>query len=76
MKASASASEEDRELVRNARGTIFYGTPHAGTGMANLSTVAKYLFFPTAELQELEEGSPQLAELNSSFKVRLRFNFL
>ena len=67
---SSAASDADRELVANARGVLFYGTPHAGTAMANLGSAAKYLFFPTAEVRELETGSPQLEELNSSFKVR------
>ena len=67
---SSAASDADRELVANARGVLFYGTPHAGTAMANLGSAAKYLFFPTAEVRELETGSPQLEDLNSSFKVR------
>ena len=66
---SSAASDADRELVANARGVLFYGTPHAGTAMANLGSAAKYLFFPTAEVRELEKGAPQLEELNSSFKV-------
>ena len=71
--AAAATSDADRELVANARGVCFYGTPHAGTAMANLGSAAKYLFFPTAEVRELEAGSPQLEELNSSFKVRSVF---
>ena len=66
---SSAASDADRELVANARGVLFYGTPHAGTAVANLGSAAKYLFFPTAEVRELEKGAPQLEELNSSFKV-------
>ena len=67
-QASASGREEDAEFVNNTRGVIFFGTPHAGSQVANLNTYTKYLFFPTTEVQELEAGSPQLADLQQSFQ--------
>ncbi len=65
--AEDSDSEADRLLADNARGVVFYSTPHLGSRVAKLNAYSKYLFFPSTEVQDLEAGSPQLADLHCNF---------
>ena len=47
---------------------IFYGTPHKGSPLANLTTNLFYITFPTIEVQELSSSNIQyLEELNKHF---------
>lgn len=65
--ASHSAKAQDQGFVSNTKGIVFYSTPHAGSMMAKLKSYTKYVFFPTAEVQDLEFGSKQLKALHDSF---------
>ena len=46
---------------------MFFSTPHLGTNVARLNSPTKFLFFPSTEVCELEEDSPQLVDLNQNF---------
>lgn len=60
-------AEQDHEFVRNTKGMMFYSTPHLGSGVAKLNSPTKFLFFPSTEVCDLEEDSPQLTDLNQNF---------
>ena len=46
---------------------MFFSTPHLGTSVARLNSPTKFLFFPSTEVCDLEEDSPQLIDLNQNF---------
>ncbi len=66
-RARESEDEAERAVASNTRGVVFYSTPHLGSRVAKLNSYSKYLFFPTTEVQDLEAGSPQLADLHHTF---------
>jgi len=70
MLVSAQNSDNTnlQNFAKNAKGVIFYSTPHEGTHIAKMNSVIKYFFFPTVEVQELEMDSPSLIDLNACFK--------
>ena len=61
-------AEQDHDLVDNAKGMMFFGTPHLGSSVAKLNSATKFFFFPSTEVNDLEENSPQLVDLNQNFK--------
>jgi len=68
LVTSAASSDPDvLSLARQCRGIVFYGTPHLGSHIAKLNTYAKYLFFPSTEVVDLEAGSPRLVDLHLAF---------
>jgi len=68
VEAKMSEDPEKRMFADNTKGVVFYGTPHQGSRIAKLNSLSKYVFFPSVEVQELEMGSPALADLNNDFK--------
>ena len=50
------------------QGVVFYSTPHAGSEIARMNPVLKYIVFPSIEVQELEMDHPDLHILNDYFK--------
>jgi len=60
-------AEQDHDFVKNTKGMMFYSTPHLGSSVAKLNSPTKFLFFPTTEVCDLEENSPQLLDLNQNF---------
>ena len=58
---------QDHDFVKNTKGMMFYSTPHLGSSVAKLNSPTKFLFFPTTEVCDLEENSPQLLDLNQNF---------
>ena len=46
---------------------MFFSTPHLGTSVARLNSPTKFLFFPSTEVCDLEQDSPQLIDLNQNF---------
>ncbi|KAG1680847.1 Protein SERAC1 [Nymphon striatum] len=73
--AAAPMGTSESNVFWNSSGIVFYSVPHNGTSMATkLSTQAQYIFFPSAELKELQHGSQQLKELHEAFKEKLKMN--
>ena len=60
-------AEQDYDFVKNTKGFMFLSTPHLGTSVAKLNYTTKFLFFPSTEVCDLEEDSPQLVDLNQNF---------
>ena len=60
-------AQQDHDFVKNTKGFMFFSTPHLGTNVARLNSPTKFLFFPSTEVCELEEDSPQLVDLNQNF---------
>ncbi|XP_056641518.1 protein SERAC1 isoform X1 [Diorhabda sublineata] len=56
-----------RNLCLNTKGVIFYSTPHNGSRLANLNQATALLLWPSVEVQELREHSPQLKKIHKRF---------
>ena len=52
----ADTDSRFREMKRNTIGVVFYSTPHHGSTLAKYSNQAKYMLFPSIEVQELDKG--------------------
>ena len=52
----ADSDPRFREMKRNTIGVIFYSTPHHGSSLAKYSNQAKYMLYPSIEVQELNKG--------------------
>ena len=52
----ADTDSRFREMKRNTIGVIFYSTPHHGSSLAKYSNQAKYMLYPSVEVQELDQG--------------------
>ena len=64
---SKAQAQQDHDFIKNTKGFMFFSTPHLGTNVARLNSPTKFLFFPSTEVCELEEDSPQLVDLNQNF---------
>ena len=64
---SQAQVQQDHDFIKNTKGFMFFSTPHLGTNVARLNSPTKFLFFPSTEVCELEEDSPQLVDLNQNF---------
>ncbi|CAL1526995.1 unnamed protein product [Lymnaea stagnalis] len=49
------------------RGVLFFSVPHHGSSVVDVMMYAKYLLFPSVEVQELHTSSPKLAALHETF---------
>lgn len=74
--AQQSGEEDLQNLVNNTKGFVLYSTPHFGTTAARLNAYTKRLVFPSTELQDLEAGSPHLAELHHKFLEIVKSNHM
>ncbi|EGI57699.1 Protein SERAC1 [Acromyrmex echinatior] len=54
-------------ICKNTKAILFYGTPHRGSHVAALKQTTQMLLWPTVEVQELREESPQLLKLHEEF---------
>ncbi|XP_011352205.1 protein SERAC1 isoform X2 [Ooceraea biroi] len=55
------------DICKNTKAILFYSTPHRGSHVAALKQTTQMLVWPTVEVQELREESPQLLKLNEEF---------
>ncbi|XP_076248337.1 protein SERAC1 [Calliopsis andreniformis] len=65
-------SGDKNNICKNTRGIIFYSTPHRGSRVAVLTQTTQMLVWPSVEVQELREESPQLLELHEEFLTMLK----
>jgi len=68
MLLLAQSNERFQSVAANTKGVVFYSTPHAGSEIARMNPVLKYIVFPSIEVQELEMDHPDLHILNDYFK--------
>ncbi|CAG9768868.1 unnamed protein product [Ceutorhynchus assimilis] len=66
-KANKSSNPDLKNICSNTKGVVFYSTPHTGSKMANLSNAVSLVLWPSVEVQELKENSPQLKEMHEQF---------
>ncbi|XP_050458776.1 protein SERAC1 [Cataglyphis hispanica] len=59
-------------ICKNTKAILFYGTPHRGSHVAALKQMTQMLVWPTVEVQELREESPQLLKLHEEFLEMLK----
>ncbi|KAL3863939.1 hypothetical protein ACJMK2_005660 [Sinanodonta woodiana] len=64
----AESYSEYSNMLQNTVGILFYSTPHKGSSLAKYSSQAKYLLYPSIEVQELNEESEQLKDLHKWFQ--------
>ncbi|XP_076666289.1 protein SERAC1 isoform X2 [Andrena cerasifolii] len=63
---------DKNNICKNTRGIIFYSTPHRGSRVAVLTQTTQMLVWPSVEVQELREESPQLLQLHEDFLNMLK----
>ncbi|CAL7936144.1 unnamed protein product [Xylocopa violacea] len=63
---------DKNDICKNTRSIIFYSTPHRGSRVAALKQVTQMVVWPSVEVQELREESPQLLELHNEFLDMLK----
>lgn len=63
---------DKNDICKNTRGVIFYSTPHRGSRVAVLKQTTQMLVWPSVEVQELREESPQLLQLHEEFLAMLK----
>ncbi|XP_018579066.1 protein SERAC1-like [Anoplophora glabripennis] len=56
-----------KNVCLNTKGIVFYSTPHFGSRIANLSQATALLLWPSVEVQELRQNSPQLKMIHENF---------
>ncbi|KAG5866335.1 hypothetical protein JTB14_010133 [Gonioctena quinquepunctata] len=56
-----------KNVCLNTKGLVFYSTPHNGSRLANLSQATAILLWPSVEVCELRENSPQLKKIHQQF---------
>ncbi|KAH9498626.1 Serine active site containing protein 1 [Bulinus truncatus] len=59
--------EEFKKLATQTKGFLFYSVPHHGSFVVDVIMYAKYLLFPSVEVQELHSSSPKLVTLHDDF---------
>ncbi|KAK9310319.1 hypothetical protein QLX08_000325 [Tetragonisca angustula] len=63
---------DQNDICKNTRGIIFYSTPHRGSRVAALKQATQMVVWPSIEVQELREESPQLLKLHNEFLDMLK----
>ncbi|CAK9797149.1 Protein SERAC1 [Anthophora quadrimaculata] len=63
---------DKNNICKNTRGIIFYSTPHQGSRVATLKQTVRMVVWPSVEVQELREESPQLLQLHDEFLDMLK----
>ncbi|XP_032663066.1 protein SERAC1 isoform X2 [Odontomachus brunneus] len=63
---------DKNDICKNTRAIVFYSTPHRGSHVAALKQTTQMLVWPTVEVQELREESPQLLQLHEEFLEMLK----
>lgn len=63
---------DKHDICKNTKAIVFYSTPHRGSHVAALKQMTQMLVWPTVEVQELREESPQLLRLHEEFLEMLK----
>ncbi|XP_045190442.2 protein SERAC1-like isoform X2 [Mercenaria mercenaria] len=63
----ASMEKRFSKVLDNTIGVVFYSVPHRGSALAKISNRAKYMVFPSIEVQELNEDNEKLMDLQKRF---------
>ncbi|KAG7189606.1 hypothetical protein KM043_017290 [Ampulex compressa] len=63
---------DKHNICKNTRGILFYSTPHRGSHVAVLAQTTQMLVWPSIEVQELREESPELLKLHEEFLNMLK----
>jgi len=56
MLRMASTDLQYSAMLEKTIGVLFYSVPHRGAGLAYVSNKAKYMLFPSTEVQELDSS--------------------
>ncbi|CAG5125496.1 unnamed protein product [Candidula unifasciata] len=70
IKQILSLGQQENEFSQFAsqtQGVIFYSVPHHGSSVVDVLMYAKYLLFPSVEVQEMHTHSPKLSLLHQEF---------
>ncbi|XP_005098079.1 protein SERAC1 [Aplysia californica] len=65
--ALSGEDQESSDLKSNTKGIVMYSVPHHGSAIVDAMMYAKYLLFPSVEVQELLTTSPRLSDLHDQF---------
>ncbi|XP_046563458.1 protein SERAC1-like [Haliotis rubra] len=77
VKQMLTMAQEDprfQPLATQTRGLVFYSVPHRGSTLADTTSQARYLIYPSVEVQELSADSPHLKVLHDKFLTFMKDN--
>lgn len=63
----ASMDKRYSKVLENTIGILFYSVPHRGSALAKISNHARYMVYPSIEVQELNADNEHLKELHRTF---------
>ncbi|XP_045784193.1 protein SERAC1 [Maniola jurtina] len=65
---SAQQSDESlKRLCQKTKAVLFYSTPHKGSSLATMPRAAASVLWPSQDVKQLQENSPELLELHNLF---------
>uniref|UniRef100_UPI00358F0A02 protein SERAC1 isoform X5 n=1 Tax=Myxine glutinosa TaxID=7769 RepID=UPI00358F0A02 len=72
MLVDAASNPAACDVLANTRAVVFFGVPHSGSRLAELSLAVRFVLFPSAEIAELRRDSAMLQELHKRFTELVR----
>lgn len=65
--AAQSSNDIFKKLCNNTKAVLFFSTPHKGSSLANMPRAAAAILWPSSDVRQLQENSPELLELDKQF---------
>ena len=74
LLVTASKEPSLQGMVEKSNGIVFYGVPHKGSPLSAKSNQAKFLVYPSVEVQELKQGNTRVIHGVSSCEKKTCFS--
>ncbi|XP_039764041.1 protein SERAC1 [Pararge aegeria] len=76
VDGAQKSDEAYKILCQNTKAVLFYSTPHKGSALATMPRAAASILWPSQDVKQLQENSPELLELHELFlKFADKFNW-
>ncbi|XP_072931201.1 protein SERAC1 [Epargyreus clarus] len=67
VNADQSENSQIKKLCEKTKAVLFYSTPHKGSSLATMPRAAAAVLWPSHDVKQLRENSPELLEMHKSF---------
>lgn len=67
VDAAQTDNSNFKKVSDNTRAVFFYSTPHKGSSLATMPRAAAAILWPSNDVRQLRENSPELLELQNKF---------
>lgn len=67
VEASQSDQQHLKKIADNTKAVLFFSTPHKGSSVANMPRAAAAVLWPSNDVRQLQENSPELLDLHRAF---------